>query len=89
MSQADLFDALIAWSSANAQLTGRIKELALSERDRPEAGPELGSGDDFRAVIDAVRATRVARLEVARAYEGVRREFPPDLLADVPREDRP
>jgi hypothetical protein len=83
-SQAALFDPLIAWAEVNAQLTGRIKELALFERGDPQGGGELPTDDPFAALLDAVQATRRARLEVARAYNGAGRELPADLLADVP-----
>jgi hypothetical protein len=88
MSEADLFNALIAWAGANAQLTGRIKELALFERGDPEFQGEVGAGDEFAAVMDAAQGTRQAPRGCPRD-KGVGREFPPDLLADVPTEDRP
>jgi hypothetical protein len=83
-SQATLFDPLISWADANAQLTGHIKELALLERGDPEIRGELTTDDPFAAILDAVRATRRARLKIARAYNGAGRELPADLLADVP-----
>jgi hypothetical protein len=83
-SQQALFDPLIAWAEANAQLTGRIKELALFERGDSQGRSKLTTDDPFAPLLDAVRATRRARLEVARAYEVAGREPPADLLADVP-----
>ena len=37
MSQPSLTGALFVWANSNAQLTGRIKELALTEAE--DAGP--------------------------------------------------
>ncbi|TWD81641.1 hypothetical protein FB561_2761 [Kribbella amoyensis] len=81
---AALFDPLIAWANVSAQLTGRIKELALFERGDREVGGALRPDEPFAALLETVQATRQARLEVARAYQSAGRELPAELLADIP-----
>jgi hypothetical protein len=75
MSQQSLRDALFAWANSNAQLTGRIKELALTESD--DADPTARQAA-LAATADAIRMVRTARSEVTRGYR--------DLGLDVPHE---
>jgi hypothetical protein len=77
MSQPSLTDALFAWANSNAQLTGRIKELALTEAD--DAGPtSVARQAALSATAEAISLVRTARSEVTRAYR--------DLHVEVPQE---
>lgn len=76
MSQQSLRDALLAWANSNAQLTGRIKELALTESD--DAGTTSVRQTALAATADGIRAVRSARSAVTRTYR--------DLHIEVPRE---
>lgn len=77
MSQQTLRDALFAWADSNARLTGRIKELALTESDDVDPAASASQAA-LAATADAIRMVRTARSEVARAYR--------DLHVEVPRE---
>ena len=80
-SQQNLRDALFGWASSNAQLTGRIKELALAEADDAgAASPERRAALD--AIADALTVVRSARASVARAYLDLQVEVPDAFNAD-------
>jgi hypothetical protein len=77
MSQQSLRDALLAWANSNAQLTGRIKELALTESDDLDSAASARQ-TALAATADAIRMVRAARSEVTRIYG--------ELHVEVPRE---
>jgi hypothetical protein len=75
MSQLSLTDALFVWADSNAQLTGRIKELALTEAD--DAGPTSPAREAaLTATAEAIRLVQTACSEVTRAYRDLHVEVP-------------
>jgi hypothetical protein len=77
MSHQSLRDGLFAWANSNPQLTGRIKELALTESD--DADPTSPARQAaLTATAEAIRMVQTARSEVTRAYR--------DLHVEVPQE---
>ena len=75
MSRQSLRDAIFAWADSNAQLTGRIKELALAESDDGDlAAPARQAA--LAATADAIQMVRAARSEVTRAYREQHVEVP-------------
>jgi hypothetical protein len=81
MSQQSLRDALFAWANSNAQLTTRIKELALTESD--DVDPAASARQDaLAATADAIRMVRTARSEVTRAYRDMHVEVPHEFDTD-------
>ncbi|GAA1619863.1 hypothetical protein GCM10009789_86900 [Kribbella sancticallisti] len=79
MTQQSLSEVLFVWANSNAMLTGRIKELALAERD-PGGTTGLTRQAALGAAAEAIRAVEAARSDVSRAYR--------DLRVDVPQEFR-
>ena len=78
MSRKSLRDAIFAWADSNAQLTGRIKELALAEADDVDRVASARQAP-LAATADAIQMVRAAaRFEVTRAYR--------ELHVEVPRE---
>ncbi|WP_328995783.1 CLASP family protein [Kribbella sp. NBC_01245] len=74
-SQQSLRDALFAWANSNAQLTGRIKELALTESD--DADPtNTRRQAALSATVEAIRMVQAARAEVAGVYRDLHVEVP-------------
>jgi hypothetical protein len=84
MSEQSLRDALFAWADSNARLTGRIKELALTESgdvDRAASARQAA----LAATADAIRMVRATRYEVARAYRDLQVEVPHEFDTDPAR----
>ncbi|GAB2648151.1 hypothetical protein [Kribbella swartbergensis] len=80
MSQPSLRDALFAWANSNAELTGRIKELALAEsNDEDPTAPTRQAA--LAATADAIRTVRTTQSEVTRTYRDLHGEIPPELDA--------
>jgi hypothetical protein len=78
MSQPSLTDALFVWANSTAQLTGRIKELALTEAD--DGGPtSMTRQAALNATAEAIGLVRTARSEVTRVYRDLHVEVPQEL----------
>ena len=70
--------AIFAWADSNAQLTGRIKELALAESDDADSAASARQAA-LTATADAIQMVRAARSEVTRVYRELHVELPREV----------
>lgn len=80
MTKQNLRDALFAWVDSNAQLTSRIKELAIeADESKPMSVAHQAALD---AAAEAIRRVRSARAQVTQTYEDLHVTVPQEFQSD-------